>query len=41
VSAIGLYSLNCWRLLVVYVNLRPGGALRRKRRIVGWEGWGK
>jgi hypothetical protein len=23
------------------VNLRLGGALRRKQRIVGWEGWGE
>jgi hypothetical protein len=37
-SAIGIYSLICWRLLIENVNLRPDGAIRRKQRTLGWEG---
>jgi hypothetical protein len=41
VSAIGPYTLTCWRFLLRMVNWRWGGALSGKRKIVNWEGRGE
>jgi hypothetical protein len=40
VSVIDPYTLACWRLLLRMVNLRSGGALRVKWRIISWKGQG-
>jgi hypothetical protein len=37
---LGVLHLKLLEACVEIVNLRSDGAIRKKRRIVGWEGWG-
>jgi hypothetical protein len=37
-SVIGPYTLLLFKTYIGMVNLRPGGTIRKKQRIVSWEG---
>jgi hypothetical protein len=39
-STARCFTLNLLEAFVVHVNVRPGGALRGKRRTINWEGRG-